>query len=155
MTPKGLDRIPKAFDTTRRPSRRGSTLVEGAIVLLVFVVVFVGILDMGQVLFFHQFLNDRVRAGARYAVVHSYNTTAIQNVVSYNSPNVPNGGSPLFGLSPSMVQVNHYDIGTPTERVKVSISTYTMHFLSPWLMASFTPGPFTAVMPIESAGSAP
>ncbi len=145
----------KYLTMTRCPSRRGSTLVEGSIVLLVFLVVFVGILDMGQVLFFHHFLNDRVRAGARYAVVHSYNTTAIQNVVSYNSPTVPNGGSPLFGLTPTMVQVNHYDIGNPNERIQVSISTYTMHFLSPWLMASFTPGPFTAVMPIESAGSAP
>jgi len=48
----------------------------------------------------------------------------------------------------------HYDIGLPTERVQVSISAYSMHFLSPWLAASFTPGPFTAVMPMESAGAA-
>jgi len=128
--------------------------VEGAIVLMVFLVVFVGILDMGQVLFFFHFVNDRVREGARYGVVHAYSPTTIQNVVSYNSPTVPSGGAALFGLTPSMVQVNHYDIGTPNERIQVSVSTNTMHFLSPWLTANFTPGPFSAVMPMESGGSA-
>ena len=140
---------------SRRAVRRGSTLVEGAIVLLVFLVVFVGILDMGQVLFFHHFLNDRVRAGARYAVVHAYDPTTIRNVVAYNSPSAPDGGSGLFGLTPSMVRVNRYDIGTPNERIQVSISTYTMHFLSPWLRADFSPGPFSAAMPMESSGAAP
>jgi hypothetical protein len=136
----------------KRRAARGSTLVEGAVVLLVFMVVFVGILDMGQVMFLHGVLSDRVRTGARYAVVHTYNVANIQNVVAYNS-STP-GASGLFGITPSMVQVNHYDVGLPTERVQVSISTYTMHFLSPWLAATFTPGPFTAVMPMESAGAA-
>ena len=140
---------------SRCAARRGSTLVEGAIVLVVFLVVLVGIMDMGQVLFFHHFLNDRVRFGARYGVVHSYDPAAIKNVVSYNSPTAPDGGGGMFGLTPSMVQVTHSDIGTPNERIKVSITTYAMHFVSPWLMASFTPGPFTAVMPIESLGVAP
>jgi hypothetical protein len=136
----------------KRRAARGSSLVEGSIVLVVFMVVFVGILDVSQVVFLHTVLSDRVRTGARYAVVHTYNAAAIQNVVAYNSATP--GSSGLFGITPSMVQVNHYDIGLPTERVQVSISTYSMHFLSPWLAASFTPGPFTAVMPMESAGAA-
>jgi len=136
----------------RRRAARGSQLVESSIVLLVFMVVFVGILDMGQVMFLCNVLSDRVRTGARYAVVHTYNATNIQNVVAYNS-STP-GTSGLFGITPSMVQVSHYDAGLSTERVQVSISTYTMHFLSPWLASSFTPGPFSAVMPMESGGAA-
>jgi hypothetical protein len=135
-------------------ARRGSTLVESAIVLLLFLVMLIGILDVGQVLFFHCFLNERVRAGVRYAVVHGYNAPEIQNVVAYNSKAPPDGASGLFGLTPSMVQVNHYSSGTADERIEVSVSTFTMHFLSPWLMRDFTPGPFRAVMPIESAGTA-
>jgi hypothetical protein len=139
----------------RYPAQRGSTLVEGSITLVVFLVVLLGIFDMGQVLFFHHFLNDRVRTGARYAVVHAYDPSVVKNVVAYNSTAAPDGGGGLFGLNPSMVQVNHYDVGTPNERIKVSVTTYTMHFLSPWLMASFTPGPFSSVMPVESSGVAP
>ena len=135
----------------KRRLARGSTLVESSIVLLVFLVLFVGILDMAQAMFLHQVLADRVRTGARYAVVHPYDVTTIQNVVAYNSST--GSGSGLFSITPSMVQVNHYDAGLPTERVQVSITSYQIHFLSPWLPSTLT-RPFTAIMPMESGGAA-
>ncbi|MBZ5619735.1 MAG: pilus assembly protein [Acidobacteriia bacterium] len=138
-----------------RSGRRGSTLVEGSIILLLYMVIFVGILDMGQVFFFHHFLTERVRTGVRYAVVHTYDPTAIQNVVAYNSSVArPSGSSGLFGLTPSQVAVNRYDPDTPNDRIEVSVNAFTMHFMSPWLMRDFTPGPFRAVMPVESLGAA-
>jgi Flp pilus assembly protein TadG len=134
--------------------RRGSTLVESSVVLLLFLVILVGTLDAGQLLFFHQFLTDRARTGARYAVVHAYNATAIANVVAYADPAPEAGTSGLFGLTPAMVQVNHYDPGTTADRVVVKITGYQMRFLSPWLAGVFTAGPFQAVAPVESAGTA-
>jgi hypothetical protein len=134
--------------------RRGSTLVESSVVLLLFLVILVGTLDAGQLLFFHQFLTDRARTGARYAVVHAYNATAIANVVAYADPAPAAGTTGLFGLTPAMVQVNHYDAGTTADRVAVKITGYQMRFLSPWLAGVFTAGPFQAVAPVESAGTA-
>jgi Flp pilus assembly protein TadG len=133
---------------------RGSTLVESAIVLMLFLVILIGVMDFGQVLFFHHFLNERVRSGARYAIVHAYDPAAVKNVVAYNSPTVPPGAVPLFGLSPAQVSVNRYDAGTANDRIEVSVNTFSMHFISPWLMRDFTPGPFRAVMPLESGGRA-
>jgi len=52
---------------SRRRARAGSTLVEASIVLVLFLVLLIGILDVGQVMFFHHVLTQRVRAGARYA----------------------------------------------------------------------------------------
>ncbi len=139
----------------RRGGRQGSTLVESSIILTMFMVVLIGIFDMGQVFFYHNFLNDRARAGARYAVVHSYDAAAIKNVVAYNAPVPPAGASSgLFGLSPTMVAVNRYDPGTGDDRVEISVSGYRLRFLSPWLARQFTPGPFRAVMPLEGAGAA-
>jgi hypothetical protein len=120
-------------------------------VLLVFLVLFIGILDMAQAMFLHQVLADRVRTGARYAVVHTYDVPTIQNVVAYNSST--GSGPGLFSITPSMVQVNHYDAGLPTERIQVSITSYQIHFLSPWMPSTLT-RPFTAIMPMESGGSA-
>ena len=134
--------------------RRGSTLVESSVVLLLFLVILIGVLDAGQILFFHQFLTERVRTGARYAVVHAYNSTAIANVVAYSDPAPAPGTSGLFGLTAAMVQVNHYDAGTSADRVTVKITGYQMRFLSPWLAGVFSPGPFQAVAPVESAGAA-
>ena len=139
---------------SRRPPDRGSTLVESSIILLVFLVILTGILDVGQVLFFHHVLTERVRAGARYAAVHAFDPGAIRNVVSYNSASAPPGGGGLFGLDPSLVEVNRYDEGTAKARIEVSVSTFTLHFASPWLMRDFTPQPFRAVVPIESGGNA-
>jgi hypothetical protein len=139
----------------RAGSRTGSTLVESSIILMVFMVVFVGIFDMGQLLFFHNFLNDRVRSGARYAVVHPYDPATIKNVVVYNSATAPGGSAiGLFGLSTSMVSVNRYDPGTADDRVEIRITGYRLRFFSPWIAGTFTPGPFRAVMPLESAGAA-
>jgi hypothetical protein len=134
--------------------RRGSTLVESSVVLMLFLVILIGVLDAGQILFFHQFLTDRVRTGARYAVVHAYDATRIANMVAYADPTPAPGASGLFGLTASMVQVNHYDAGTSADRVSVKITGYQMRFLSPWLAGVFTAGPFQAVAPVESAGVA-
>jgi hypothetical protein len=139
---------------TGRPGRRGSTLVESAIVLLLFLVMFIGVLDLGQIFFFHHFLNDRVRTGARYAAVHVYDAERIRNVVVYNTAAPLPGAAGLFGLNPSMVSVGRYDAGTAADRVEVRVSAFRMRFISPWLMRDFTPGPFRAVMPVESAGVA-
>src|SRR5262245_58805615 len=109
--------------------RKGSTLVESSIVLLLFLVIVIGVLDAGQLLFFHQFLTERVRNGARYAAVHVYNTAAIANVVAYSDPSPPDGSAGLFGLTPAMVQVNHHGAGT-SDRVSVEITGYQMRFLS-------------------------
>jgi hypothetical protein len=134
--------------------RRGSTLVESAIVMLLFLVILIGVLDAAQVLFFHQFLTDRVRSGARYAVVHAYSASAIRNVVVYNTASPEPGMAGLFGLTPDMVHVNRYGAGTADDRVEAEIDGYGMRFLSPWLAGTFTPGPFRAVAPVESAGAA-
>jgi hypothetical protein len=132
--------------------QQGSTLVESAIVLLLFLVLLIGVLDFSQVLFFHHFLEMRVRAGVRYAVVHPYDPATIRNVVVYNSTTPGTAG--LFGLATSMVSVNLLDAGTADSRVEVDITAFKMRFLSPWLMRDFTPGPFRAVMPVESLGAA-
>jgi hypothetical protein len=134
--------------------RRGSTLVESAIVMLLFLVILIGVLDAAQVLFFHQFLADRVRSGVRYAAVHTYSASAIRNVVAYNTASPEPGMAGLFGLTPEMVKVNRYGAGTADDRVETEIGGYSMRFLSPWLAGTFTPGPFRAVMPLESAGGA-
>ena len=106
-------------------------MVESALVLLPFVLTLIGILDMGQVLFFYETLHERARAGARYAAVNSYDPLAIKNVVVYNTAG--GTGSPLFGLNTSMVTVNRYDLATPEERVEVTISNYPVKLFSPLL----------------------
>lgn len=125
--------------------------MESTIVLLLFLILLIGVMDISQVLFFHHFLQQRAWAGARYATVHTYDAAAIKNVVAYNSSTAGNAG--LFGLTPAMVSVNLYEAGTPNARIEVDITTFHVRFISPWLLQDWTPV-FRAVLPVESAGAA-
>jgi hypothetical protein len=53
-----------------RPKSRGQALVELAIVLPVFLVLLMGIFDLGRVIWARNSLENAAREGARYAIVH-------------------------------------------------------------------------------------
>src|SRR5207247_7845746 len=71
-----------------RKTQHGQAMLESALVLLLLLVVLIGIVDMGQFLYFHQSLTERARAAARYGAVNTYSSPglAIQNVAIYNNP---------------------------------------------------------------------
>src|SRR5712692_10489456 len=95
-------------------SRRGSALMETAIVFTVFALMLIGAFDFGQFLFIHQALTERARGAARWGVVNNpANVTAVQNMVLYNQPGAPPPGTPgYFGLTTDMVQVSNPGGGT-------------------------------------------
>jgi Flp pilus assembly protein TadG len=119
--------------------RRGNTLVESSLVLLVFLAMLIAIVDFGQVLFFHQSLVERVRAGLRWGTVRSYDANAIKNYICFNSATAPaNGGTGFLGLTNSNITVSHTDAGTNTERIQVAIVDYNFYLFSPWIAKVFT-----------------
>src|SRR5258707_5047703 len=77
----------------KRSDRKGQALVEGALILLLFLAFFVGTIDFGQYLYFHQSLTERARAAARYGAVNPSDRTGIQNVAIYNDPNGSTNGA--------------------------------------------------------------
>ena len=124
----------------RKPdSRRGQGLVEGALVLLVFFAMLVGVVDCGQVIIAHQALVERVRSAVRWGVVHPFDGTGdqIANLVLYNQPGamrMPETG--FLGLSRANVEVRHRP-ATPErpddETLTVAIVNYRSHLFSPWM----------------------
>src|SRR2546428_2376629 len=99
--------------TTRRSKdhQGGQAFVETGLILIVFLGVFIGILDFGQFLYIHQGLVERARTGIRWAAVNGAGgnltnwQTQVQNVVAYNTPTAPpgGGGAVFFNLTTSMV----------------------------------------------------
>ena len=128
--------------------RRGSALVESALVLLVFLALLVGIGDLAQVLFIHQSLVERVRQGLRYGVI-TYDVSAIQNIVLYGTPTPSVGATPSFNLTSSMVQISRYDAKASEDRVVITLSNYPVEFFSPWIAARLTGKPIVGFQPME------
>jgi Flp pilus assembly protein TadG len=56
--------------------RRGTTVIETAVVILITLMFIMGIVEYGRLLFFYHAADNAAREGARYAVVHTGDTTA-------------------------------------------------------------------------------
>lgn len=138
---------------SQRGRRRGQALLESALVTLVFVVLLVGVIDVGQFLFVHQTLVERGRNALRYGVVRPFDANAIRNMVLYNQPSGPSGGQAvpgIFGLTPSMVSVTRQDATFNEDRIVVTISDYPFRFLTPLIAGLARGKPITVSLPYEA-----
>ncbi len=150
---------------SQNSKRRGQSLVEATLILLVFVSIFVGIIDLGQVLFIHQTLVERTRNAARYGAVRPYDALAMENMVLYASPTPPPmpGNSEyaegevnhrpdgIFGLTPAMVDVQRFGVGSNDDRVVITVSNYPFTFFSPLIARVVTGKPIMASLPYEGS----
>jgi TadE-like protein len=121
----------------RKRSDRGSAMVESSLVLIVFLMLLIGIADVGQMLFMHVSLVERIREGLRYGVVN-YDTAAIQNIVLYGTASPPQGATPSFNLTANMVSVSRMDASTAEDRVVITLSNYPIQFFTPYIATKTT-----------------
>jgi Flp pilus assembly protein TadG len=107
----------------RRNRRKGSTLLESVLTLVVFLSLFIGVLDMGEMFFVHQTLTDRARNAARWGAVNAFDPVSMQNLVLYGAKSPVNGQTPSFGLTTANVTVTRpaASIGLPEDRVVVTV----------------------------------
>jgi len=151
MAPRwGRPRSRPTGDGTARATR-GQSLVESALVALVFLVTLIGVFDLGQIFFIHQTFVERVRNAARYGVVNTFNEAAFKNMVLYNQTTVPEGKtSGLFGLTADQVSVSELASGTTEHRIVVAITSYPYRFFSPLIAGVFSGHTITISLPSEA-----
>lgn len=137
-----------------RRKKRGQAAVESSLVLLILILLVVGVVDFGQLLFFLQTFTERAEAGTRYAVTNTFDATAVTNYVLYNSATAPSGNPPgLMGLTASEVAVNRYNAGDRiNDRIEVDITNVPLRFYSLLITGSYAPRPFRFVRSVESLG---
>jgi len=119
--------------------RRGQAMIEGVLILSVFVFVLMGIADFGYVLYLHQTLSERARAAARWGAVHTYTNSGdhIKQIVVYNRTDPPQGTAGLLpNLTTSLVTATLDDANTDSARITVTISNYPYGFIAPFMSTS-------------------
>lgn len=135
--------------------KRGQSLVEATLVLLVFLAMLLGVIDCGQILYAHQALVERVRIAARWGAMHPFDGTGEQvaNLVLYDQPNAPRAARDGFlGLTRANVQVR-YQAPTASrpddETLTVAVVNYESHFFSPWIARTIiSPRPVLVSTPV-------
>jgi hypothetical protein len=136
--------------------RRGQSLVEATFVLLVFFALLLGVIDVGQVMFAHQSLVERVRSAVRWTVVHPWQgNDPVVNLVLYNQPDEPRTTTAGYlGLKPENVLVR-YQAPTPErpddETISVTIVNFKSQFFSPWIAQTLmSPRPVSMTAPMSN-----
>lgn len=146
-----------------RKRQNGQAALESALVMMIFLPVLIGILDFGQILYFHQSLTERARAAARYGAVHTFTDGSDSvNVAIYNdSTGSLNGATPLL---PCIVNTCTANDGSQVKatitaalssaasddaRITVTVSNYPYNFLSPFLSKSTWRRTIIATEPYE------
>lgn len=106
---------------------RGAQLVELAIVLPIFLVMFGAVAEFGRYFYEYTTLDKAVRAGSRYLITAAVNTaedTKAKNIIVYGNP--AGTGAPIIkGLTPANVVITRVG-GVPVlpQTVKVQIIGY-------------------------------
>jgi Flp pilus assembly protein TadG len=142
-------------NSIRRHHQRGSSMVEGALVLLTMVAMILFVIDMGRILLIQQYVTERTRATVRSAVVNNWDSTKAQNFLVYNSITAPPGGGAGFlGLQTSQVTYSAQGTaGLDDYRMQVKVSGVPALIFVPFIAGSYTLAPITASMPAQSLGS--
>jgi hypothetical protein len=92
---------------TRRRRGRGQALVEFALVIPLFLLLLVGLFDLGRAVFTYNTLTNAAREGARMAIVNQFEPTIVQRAKD---------ASAMIELDVPNVSVNFYQVkadGTP------------------------------------------
>ncbi len=137
-----------AVRSARRRREKGSALVEGALVLMVFLMVLFGLMDMGQFLFQRASVVERVRYAVREGVI-TYDPTTIRDLVLYGTDDPAEGAQPSFNLTAAMVDVQRLGTNTSADRVQVTVSNYPIDFYTPFLAGRITGPPILITAPME------
>ena len=150
--------------TRQRRKQRGQALVESALVTLTFLAMFIGTIDLGQILFVHQSLTERARDTLREAVVEEFDAQKIRNKILYDQATPPEGeenqddgddGDPalehdgFLGLKASMISVNRYGAGTVEDRLTVRVARPPHDYYNPLLAGVLETAPIVITLPFE------
>jgi Flp pilus assembly protein TadG len=135
----------------KRDGRRGSTILEPALVLPAFLFMLIGTLDIGRLMFMHQTLTERARNAVRWGATHTYSETNIRNKFLYNTSTPADGARAMFGLGTSNVVVSRTvgASGAP-DRLTLRITGWSYRFLSPHLARSVVAPDIITAMTMEN-----
>lgn len=86
--------------------RKGAAMLEMMVVLVVFLMMFMGIIEFGRYYYLVQVANNAVREAARYAVVHTGDGTTITQVTDLATTKMNGTDNMLSGYTVTVQNVN-------------------------------------------------
>ena len=115
--------------------QRGQALVESVLTLTAFLAIFMGMIEVGEILYVHQTLVERTRSAVRWGAVNDWDDTnsptEITNIVLYGTATPADNSTGIFGLTAGNVNVSRPEPDySAADRIVVSVSGYTLTFFT-------------------------
>jgi Flp pilus assembly protein TadG len=137
----------------RLRKQKGQALVEASLVFLTLFCMILFIVDIGRLLFYQQYFAERTRVAARWALTQyppgtMPDTTAITNVVVFNSATAPSGQT----IGPFGLRTTNVSVTTATTTygsgylVTVRIQNFATFTVIPYIAGNWTIAPVTATV---------
>lgn len=131
--------------------RKGSALVEGAMVMSLFLLLTASVVEFGHLLHQRQALMERIRTAVRAGAVRSLAPEQIAAMVVFGTPQAPEGIVAGFqGLNPADVNVQILDPGTDGQRVVVIVRAPRRRTATPFLASTLGAIELRMSSPLES-----
>jgi len=124
-------------------SQHGAAAVEFGLVAIVFLILLIGVVEMGRVLFTWNAAVEATRFGARVAVVCDINDSAVLTQMQKFLPNLTAGNLSVSYL-PSGCSISN------CKDVRVELSGLSVQTYIPIVGAALTVPPFSTTLPRES-----
>lgn len=135
----------------RLQRRKGSALVEGAMVLSLFMLLTASVVEFGHLLHQQQALMEQVRDAVRAGAVKSLAPEQIAAMVVFGTPQAPEGIAAGFqGLKLDDVNVQILDPGTDNQRIVVSVRAPRRRIATPFLASTLGAIELRMSSPLES-----
>lgn len=134
---------------SRQKHQKGSAMLEGALTLVVFVSLFLGAIDLAQILLIHQSIVERVRSVARVTSVTCCDTDTVKNLVLYGQTATPSQPSGYYGLTASNVAVTFSDQNSPDQRLTIRVTGFQYRSFTPMLAGVSNGIPVQVSIPLE------
>jgi TadE-like protein len=120
---------------SRSRRQRGQALVESVLTLTAFLAIFLGMIEVGEILYVHQTLVERTRSAVRWGAVNAWDATnsptQITNMVLYGTTTPADNSAAIFGLTSSNVSVTRPEPDySAADRIVVTVSGYTLTFFT-------------------------
>lgn len=119
----------------RSRRQRGQALVESVLTLTAFLAIFLGMIEVGEILYIHQTLVERTRSAVRWGAVNVWDDTnsptQITNMVLYGTTSPAGSSTPIFGLTANNVSVSRPEPDySAADRIVVAVSGYSLTFFT-------------------------
>jgi Flp pilus assembly protein TadG len=108
----------------KRRKEQGQDLVEYALILPIFLLVVMGIFDMGRAVYYYSALQNSVREGARYGIIHPEDINGIEDAVRQKAVGLDIRGLDIFTSYPT------------NETIQVR-ATFSFPIITPFIGALF------------------